>query len=158
MPRFHRLERVKLIPRPLPETFAFFANAQNLEALTPAFLRFRIETPLPVEMRVGARIDYQLALWGVPLRWRTSISVWEPNRCFVDEQERGPYRYWRHLHEFAAEGHGTRMRDEVTYALPFGLIGEVAHALLVKRQLATIFDFREQAILGSLGAAITEPA
>jgi ligand-binding SRPBCC domain-containing protein len=157
MPTFHRLERTQLIPRPLTETFAFFANAQNLEALTPRFLSFRIETPLPVEMRVGARIDYRLSLSGVPLRWRTLITEWEPNRRFVDEQERGPYRYWRHLHEFTEEGRGTRMRDEVTYALPFGPLGEVAHALLVKRQLATIFDFREQAILGSLGAPMAEP-
>ena len=104
-----------------------------------------------------ASIDYRLSLWGVPLRWRTSISVWEPNRRFVDEQERGPYLYWRHLHEFTPEGDGTRMRDQVTYALPFGPLGEIAHALLVKRQLATIFDFREQAILGSLGPAMAEP-
>ena len=154
MPRFHRLERSQLIPRPLGETFAFFANAQNLEALTPAFLRFRIETPLPVEMRVGARIDYRLSLSGVPLRWRTVITEWEPNRRFVDEQERGPYRHWRHVHEFVAEGRGTRMRDEVTYALPFGVAGEAAHALLVKRQLRTIFDFRERAILASLGSVM----
>ena len=157
MPRFHRLERSQLIPRPLTETFAFFANAQNLEALTPAFLSFRIETPLPVEMRVGARIDYRLSLWGVPLRWRTLITEWEPNRRFVDEQERGPYRHWRHVHEFVAEGDGTRMRDEVTYALPFGMVGEVAHAVMVKRQLGTIFDFRERAISGSLGGAMVEP-
>jgi ligand-binding SRPBCC domain-containing protein len=142
----HRLTRSQLIQRPLPEVFAFFADAANLEALTPAFLRFRILTPVPIEMRVGARIDYRLSLWGVPVSWRTRISAWEPMLRFVDEQEAGPYAHWHHLHEFEAEGNATRVRDEVTYRLPFGPLGELAHALWVRRQLRTIFDFREQAI------------
>jgi ligand-binding SRPBCC domain-containing protein len=85
-------------------------------------------------------------LWGVPLGWRTRISVWEPTSRFVDEQEAGPYAYWHHLHEFEPEGDGTRMRDQVTYRLPMGPLGELAHALWVQRQLRTIFDYREGAI------------
>ncbi len=90
--RVHRLERSQRIPRRREEVFAFFADASNLEAITPPFLRFRILSPLPIEMRPGARIEYALSLGGVPLRWSTRITDWEPGVLFVDEQESGPYR------------------------------------------------------------------
>jgi ligand-binding SRPBCC domain-containing protein len=140
------LERSQRIERPLPEVFDFFANAANLEALTPPFLRFRIITALPIEMRAGTRIEYRLSLWGVPLRWRTLISCFEPNRRFIDEQESGPYAHWHHVHEFEPEGQATRMRDRVSYRLPLGLLGKLAHALWVKRQLDVIFEYRSTAI------------
>ena len=147
MPRTHRLTRSQSIARPLPEVFAFFSEAANLETITPPFLHFRILTPQPIELREGACIEYALSLWGIPLRWRTRITCFEPNRRFVDEQEAGPYACWHHLHEFEAEGDGTRMTDLVTYRLPFGVLGELAHRLWVERQLATIFDYRECAIV-----------
>lgn len=154
MSKEYRLRRSQSIGRPLPEVFAFFADAANLEAITPPFLRFRIITPAPIEMGVGARIDYRLSLWGVPLSWRTRITCFEPDVRFIDEQEAGPYAYWHHLHEFEADGAGTRMRDEVTYRLPFGPLGRVAHALWVERQLSTIFDYREHAIREQLVASV----
>jgi ligand-binding SRPBCC domain-containing protein len=144
------------VPRPLDEVFAFFADAANLEAITPGFLRFRILTPAPVEMRPGARIEYALSLFGVPLRWGTLITVWEPGVRFVDEQESGPYALWRHTHTFEADGDGTFVRDVVEYAEPFGPLGRVAHALFVERALNRIFDFREAAIRRLL--ASPEPA
>jgi ligand-binding SRPBCC domain-containing protein len=153
MPTVHRLERSQSIERPLSEVFAFFSDATNLEAITPPFLHFRIVTPTPVDMRAGAHIEYRLALWRVPLRWRTRISVWEPDVRFVDEQIDGPYAYWHHLHEFHADGKATCMRDELSYALPFGPLGGIAHALWVKRQLDTIFDYRARAIERLLPAA-----
>jgi ligand-binding SRPBCC domain-containing protein len=146
MPRTHQLARSTSIARPIAEVFAFFSDAANLEAITPPFLRFRIITPPPIEMRPGTRIDYTLSLWGLPVRWRTLITCFELNRRFVDEQEAGPYAYWHHLHEFEADGDGTRMTDEVSYRLPFGALGALAHPLWVERQLAAIFDYREQAI------------
>jgi ligand-binding SRPBCC domain-containing protein len=152
MAKDYQLSRSQWMPRPPAEVFAFFSNAANLEVITPPFLGFRIITPQPIEMRVGARIDYRLSLWGLPLRWRTLITRYEPDARFVDEQERGPYAYWHHLHEFEAEGDGTRMRDEVTYRLPFGPLGRLTHALGVERQLRTIFDYRAQAIPRLLGA------
>jgi ligand-binding SRPBCC domain-containing protein len=143
----HRLERVMRVERPLREVFAFFADAANLEAITPAFLRFRILSPLPVEMRVGARIEYALTLFGVPLRWDTRITEWQPGVRFVDEQESGPYSVWRHTHEFAADGDGaTIVKDVVEYREPLGPLGQVAHALFVTRALARIFDHRREAI------------
>ncbi len=114
--------------------------------LTPAFLRFRILTPPPVEMREGTRIDYALSLFGLPVRWRTHIAVWEPQIRFVDERESGPYASWRHTHEFEAQGSSTLVRDTVDYSLPLGVLGSIAHALFVRRTLGRIFDFRQQAI------------
>lgn len=142
----YQLVRSQRIERPLPEVFGFFADAGNLEAITPSFLRFQIITPRPIEMHAGTRIEYRLSLWGVPVRWRTLIRCFEPNRRFVDEQESGPYAHWHHLHEFEPEGQATRVHDRVTYRLPFGPLGQLAHAIWVKRQLHTIFDYRSAAI------------
>ncbi len=153
MARLHRLERTQRVERPLDAVFAFFADAANLEAITPRFLRFRILTPTPVEMRRGARIDYALSLFGVPTRWRTRITEWEPGVRFVDEQEAGPYAVWRHTHEFVPRGDATLVRDVVEYALPLGPLGALAHLLCVRRTLARIFDFRRDAMRRLLDAA-----
>jgi ligand-binding SRPBCC domain-containing protein len=158
MPKNHRLARSSSIARPIAQVFAFFSDASNLEAITPPFLRFRIITPAPIQMREGTRIDYALSLWGLPVRWRTLITCFEPNRRFVDEQEAGPYAYWRHLHEFEPEGEGTRMTDEVIYRLPFGTLGALAHPLWVERQLAAIFDYREQAVARWASKTFPTPA
>ena len=151
MTSVYRLEREQLISRPVAEVFAFFADAANLEAITPDFLHFRIVTPLPIEMRAGAQIDYSLALFGVPLRWRTRITDYEPPVGFVDEQEKGPYALWRHRHDFEAVGTATRMRDTVDYRLPFGPLGTLAHALWIRRMLARIFDHRQRVIAERFG-------
>jgi ligand-binding SRPBCC domain-containing protein len=140
------LVRTQRIPRPREAVFAFFADASNLEEITPPFLRFRILTPAPVEMRTGARIDYALSLFGIPLRWRSRITAWEPGVRFVDEQESGPYASWRHVHEFESDGAATLVRDVVDYSLPMGPLGSLAHALFVERTLGRIFDFRREAI------------
>jgi len=147
MGRLRQLSRSQLVGRPLPDVFAFFADASNLEALTPPFLHFRILTPLPIEMLAGAQLDYQLSLFGVPVRWRTRITDWQPGRRFVDEQESGPYALWRHTHEFEARGSSTLMRDVVDYSEPLGPVGTVAHVLFVRRTLDRIFDFRRDAIV-----------
>lgn len=145
------LEREQWIPRPVPEVFDFFARAENLGRITPPWMHFRIRTPLPIEMRVGARIDYTIRLAGVPVRWRTRISAWEPMRGFEDVQERGPYALWEHAHRFAARDGGVLMTDRVRYALPLGLLGRGAHALAVRAALAAIFDHRFQRIREILG-------
>ncbi len=138
----HRLEREQWIEAPLPAVFAFFAAAANLERITPPWLGFRIRTPLPIEMKEGARIDYTIRLGGVAFGWRTRIAVWEPARCFVDVQEAGPYAGWEHTHDFHGCDGGVLMRDVVEYALPFGALGRVVHGGLVHGLLARIFDYR----------------
>jgi ligand-binding SRPBCC domain-containing protein len=147
MGRLHQLTRTQLVGRPIPEVFAFFADPSNLDALTPPFLHFRILTPMPIEMRPGAQLDYQLSLFGVPVRWRTRITDWQPEKRFVDEQESGPYALWRHTHEFEARGSSTLIRDVVDYSEPLGPVGTIAHLLFVRRTLDRIFDFRREAIV-----------
>jgi ligand-binding SRPBCC domain-containing protein len=147
----HVLERRQRLAVPAERAFAFFADARNLEAITPPWLRFRVLTPGAIEMRPGALIDYRLRLHGIPLTWRTRIAVWEPPHRFVDVQLRGPYALWEHTHTFEATGaDGVVIRDRVRYALPFGRAGELARRLLVRRDLDRIFDHRMRAIAGRL--------
>jgi hypothetical protein len=155
--RVHVLERSQLVPRPRAEVFAFFADAHNLEAITPSFLRFRILTPAPIAMAPGTLIDYRLQLAGVPLSWRTRIEAFTPGERFVDVQLRGPYRRWHHLHTFEDAPGGTRVRDRVEYVLPFGPLGTLAHALVVRRALARIFDHRAEVIGRLLAGAPGAP-
>ena len=143
----HRLEREQLIPRSRSETFAFFTDARNLERLTPKSLNFKIRSALPIDMHSGTLIDYQIALFGIPFRWCTLIEEFEPELRFVDLQLKGPYQYWRHLHEFLEVRGGTIVHDCVDYELPVGPLGEVVHSLFVQRQLINIFAFRRQAMV-----------
>jgi ligand-binding SRPBCC domain-containing protein len=150
----HILDRTQVVPGEPPEAFAFFADAFNLEAITPPWLGFRIVTPRPIEMAEGALIEYRLVLHRVPLRWLTRIEVWEPGVRFVDVQIRGPYKLWHHTHAFeAAPGGGTSVRDSVRYSLPLGPLGRLAHAAFVRRDLERIFDFRHEAVARRMGAA-----
>ena len=152
MSRRHLLDRTQHVPRPRSEVFAFFSDAHNLEAITPGFLRFRVATPGPIPMGPGTVIDYRLSLFGVPFGWRSLIEVYEPGERFVDVQVRGPYRTWRHLHEFADAPGGTLVRDRVEYELPLGPLGEAARALFVRRALERIFDHRARVIAALLAA------
>lgn len=134
---------------PAPEQlFPFFADAANLDTLTPPWLNFHIVTPLPVTMRAGTLIDYRLRIRGVLVRWRTRISVWQPPHRFVDEQIRGPYRQWIHEHTFEARDGGTRARDVVRYAVPFDFI---AHRWLVRPDVERIFRYRSAALTQRFG-------
>jgi ligand-binding SRPBCC domain-containing protein len=146
------LRRQAFIPAPLEEVFEFFSDTDNLERITPDWLHFRVLTKGPIEMKVGARIRYRLRIGGVPVRWDTRITRWEPGKSFVDRQERGPYRCWDHTHTFEARGNGVLMCDIVRYALPFGPLGRLAHALWVRGALARIFDYRFEQIGQIFGA------
>ena len=141
----HVLETSTGLPLAIRSVFDFFANAENLERITPPELAFRILTPTPIEIRAGALIEYRLRLFGVPFGWRTRISLWEPPLRFVDEQLRGPYRSWVHTHTFAESGDGTPMTDRVEYSLRSQPITHLALPL-VRRQLDRIFRYRAGAI------------
>jgi ligand-binding SRPBCC domain-containing protein len=148
--KLHTLSREQFLGRAPAEVFPFFADARNLEAITPPLLGFRVVTEGPIEMRAGALIQYRLRLRGLSLDWLTRIDEWEPDARFVDSQLAGPYRLWHHTHTFERQGGGTLMRDVVRYALPAWPLGELA-APLVRRELAAIFDFRRDTVARLLG-------
>ena len=152
MARHWQLQQIQDIPRSRPEVFAFFADAHNLERITPPFLRFKVLTPAPIPMQTGTLIDYSLRLYGWPIRWKTRIELFVTEDRFVDTQLKGPYRHWRHLHEFEEVDGGTRMRDTVDYALPYGPLGSLVRTLFVRRALERIFDYRRKAITEIFGA------
>ena len=127
------------LPQPPAEVFPFFADASNLERLTPPSLRFQILTPSPIEMVVGTLIDYRIRLRGIPMRWQSEIIEWQPPYRFVDEQRRGPYRQWIHEHTFTAQNGGTLAVDIVQYAV---LGGVTIQRLFVAPELRRIFDYR----------------
>jgi ligand-binding SRPBCC domain-containing protein len=140
-PRGNRLTTEIRLPTPLADVFEFFSDAYNLEEITPPWLHFTVQTPAPIEMKRGALIDYRLRLHGIPIRWRTEITAWDPPYRFVDEQLRGPYRYWRHEHTFQEQDGKTIAHDQVEYSVPGGAL---IHWLLVKSDVRRIFEYRSQ--------------
>jgi ligand-binding SRPBCC domain-containing protein len=144
--RVHVLQREQRLDRSRDEVFAFFADASNLEALTPPLLAFEVLTPRPIEMAAGTRIRYRLRVHGVPLRWLTEIREWAPPERFVDAQLHGPYSLWEHTHEFERlPGGATLIRDTVRYRPILGPLGALALPL-VRRDLQRIFDYRRDAV------------
>ena len=135
------------IYRPLEEVFDFFSKAENLNKITPKNLQFKILTPLPIVMRRGTHIDYQLKLFGIPLGWKTEISTWEPPFRFVDTQLKGPYVKWVHEHRFQASGNNTIMTDTIEYLSPGWILEPLIHQLFVKKNVEEIFKYREKACL-----------
>ncbi len=136
------------LPLPPAELFSFFAEAGNLDTITPPWLHFQILTPTPFQVREGALIDYRLHLHRIPLKWRTRINVWQPPHRFVDEQIRGPFRQWIHEHTFEARQGGTLTRDCVKYAVPLDLL---LHRF-VRRDVESIFQFRAEALRARFAA------
>ena len=148
MPTFHLARRIWL-PRPRDEVFPFFADAANLDRLTPPWLHFRVVTPPPIRMAVGTKIAYRLRLHGVPIRWESEITEWDPPHGFVDEQRRGPYRLWSHHHLFEEVDGGTVSSDLVRYGV-FG--GRLVDRLFIRRDLERIFDYRVEQLHGIFGS------
>ena len=137
--KIFELNRSVLLPYPRERVFDFFSKAENLELLTPPWLSFNILTPTPIRMCEGALIDYQLRIHGIPLKWRSEITVWDPPYRFVDEQLRGPYRRWVHEHRFTEVEGGTLVEDQVRYAV---LGGALINKLFVAPDVNRIFDYR----------------
>jgi ligand-binding SRPBCC domain-containing protein len=144
----HLLSEIWL-PRPLSEIFPFFADANNLQRMTPPWVSFRILTKGPIRMQVGALIDYRIGVHGVPMRWRTRITAWEPPFRFVDEQLKGPYTFWRHEHRFLERDGGTVVIDDLRYATPGGPL-VLKH--LVQPDVQRIFDHRKEVLVALFGA------
>jgi ligand-binding SRPBCC domain-containing protein len=138
------------LPRPRDEVFSFFAEAWNLQAITPPWLNFEVLTPAPIELRAGTLLDYRLRVHGFPVRWRTEIAEWDPPRQFVDVQLRGPYTLWHHTHTFEERAGGTLCRDQVRYR-PRG--GTLIAWLFVRRDVERIFRYRELRLREIFGSA-----
>ncbi|MEZ5424639.1 MAG: SRPBCC family protein [Pyrinomonadaceae bacterium] len=147
----HILIRSLTLDLPRKEVFDFFADALNLERITPPELNFKITTPEPINIKQGSLIDYQLKLRGIPMKWQTEISVWNPPHSFTDKALKSPYKQWIHRHAFTELGENkTLIEDEVKYRLPLEPLGDLAH-WFVRRELNYIFDFRQTTVADILG-------
>jgi ligand-binding SRPBCC domain-containing protein len=147
--RIYELNRSQIVQGERRDVFAFFANAENLEMMTPPWLRFRITSPRPIPMQAGTRIDYLIRLKWVAMRWTSEITVWDPPFLFVDTQIRGPYRVWVHEHRFEPVPNGTRVIDFIRYAVPGG---PLVHRFMVAPDLERVFDFRREKLDALFGA------
>lgn len=155
------LERRFWLPRPRPEVFAFFADPRNLARVTSPAEAFRWITPPPRTLEAGAVIEFSTRVGFVPLRWRVFVREFDPPYRFVDAQVSGPFARWEHRHNFV-EGtpgvEGTWIEDRVTYRLPFGAVGQLAHAMGAGRRIERLFDYRESRLRVLLGAPPEKPA
>jgi ligand-binding SRPBCC domain-containing protein len=139
----YRLDSELWLPRAMDEVFPFFADAHNLEAITPDLLQFRLVERERIDMVEGRLIDYRLKIHGVPVKWKSRIPVWDPPHKFVDEQLKGPYLKWYHEHLFAEKDGGTLVTDIVHYKPPGG---RLMNWLVVERDVRKIFSFRSEAL------------
>ncbi|MGA0333450.1 MAG: SRPBCC family protein [Kiritimatiellia bacterium] len=143
------------LPYPVEEVFAFFSRPENLQRLTPSQLQFQILTPDPIVMREGVQLDYKLKVHNIPLRWTSLISNWNPPHEFTDKQLKGPYKVWVHSHRFRTEGNGTQVDDHIQFRAPGGKLLE---KLIVQRDLASIFNYRQKILSEIFGLSPAENA
>lgn len=155
--KIYILKRRQTFKQQIDEVFNFFKKPENLEKITPKSVRFKILTPPPIKMKIGTVLDYTIHLAGLPVRWTTLISNFEPPYRFADVALKSPYSFWHHTHTFEENSGGTIMTDEVCYSLPFGPLGRIIHSLWVKRQLDYIFNYRAQ-IISEILETKDEPA
>lgn len=149
----HQLHTIQRLPISLQQAWEFFSTPKNLQAITPDYLNFTITSSVPETMYPGTIITYKVhPVAGIPINWVTEITHVENLRYFVDEQRFGPYKFWHHKHFFKEIPGGVEMQDLVHYALPFGILGNAAHALFVKRQLESIFSYRYKVLSQRFGA------
>lgn len=140
----HQLRTTQQLNCNLDTAWEFFSSPHNLSKITPKEMKFNVLTNLSEEpIYEGMIIDYKVVpLMGIPVKWRTKIIQINPKVSFTDFQEKGPYKLWNHFHEFIPNEKGVLMKDTVDYELPFGILGNIAHSLLVKQKVQSIFDYR----------------
>jgi ligand-binding SRPBCC domain-containing protein len=140
----HILVKETVINRPLKEVFDFFSKAENLNKITPPDMQFQILTPLPINIQKGTLIDYKIKVNGIPFKWKTLISTWEPPFRFVDEQLNGPYNTWNHEHTFEERDGKTYMKDVVKFKSPGWILEPLINALFIEKKVKGIFEYREK--------------
>ena len=145
--KVYTLKREHVISKNILDVFDFFSRPENLAKITPPKMKFKILTPTPIEMKEGALIDYTVRVLGIPIRWRTLITKYQPPNIFIDQQLKGPYSLWHHTHTFEKISQNeTLIKDIVVYTIPFGFIGRIVHFLYIKKDLDKIFNFRKDKI------------
>jgi ligand-binding SRPBCC domain-containing protein len=153
--KFYRLEEAQQLPVSIEEAWDFFSNPRNLDAITPAWLKFKIVSDVPEKMIPGLIILYRIQILpGIPSTWVTEITHVREPFFFVDEPRFGPYRFWHHRHQFHEVESGTEVRDILHYVLPFGVLGRLAHLVKIRSQLREIFAFRRAALTERFGAPV----
>ena len=140
------LTKTQVINSSMDNVFDFFSKPENLKAITPEKLSFKILTPTPITMGKGTVIDYTIRLFKIPVHWRTLITKYDPPHEFIDEQMKGPYNFWHHTHKFKKVDGVVEISDKVIYSIPMGIIGQFLHFLWIKRDLEKIFSYRKKVI------------
>jgi ligand-binding SRPBCC domain-containing protein len=143
----YQLKTKQIIPTDLETCWDFFSSPKNLKKITPNYMGFEVLLEIPEKMYAGLMIEYEVKpLLGIPMKWITEITHVDELKFFVDEQRKGPYKIWHHEHHFKQVENGIEMTDIVSYEIPFGILGKIAHPLLVKKKLTEIFDYRFQKV------------
>ena len=139
----YQLKRQQLVKTDMATCWDFFSSPGNLQKITPKYMGFDVLTEVPEKMYEGLMIEYRVRpLLGIPMNWITEITHVKEHQFFVDEQRKGPYRIWHHEHHFETVDNGVLMSDIVSYELPYGILGKIAHPILVQGKLNEIFDVR----------------
>ncbi len=147
----HRFETRQLLSVSIDEAWAFFSAPGNLARITPPSMAFELASEVPAQVYAGLIVTYRVRpFFGIPVKWVTEITHVDPGRLFVDEQRMGPYAFWHHQHHFRPAGGGVEMRDIVHYALPFGPVGDLLNALLVRDRVRGIFEYRNSVLAAGL--------
>ena len=145
--KLYTFKKEQKISKSIIDVFDFFSKPENLSVITPNKMDFKILTPSPIEMKEGTLIDYTVKIMSFPIRWRTLITKYDPPNMFIDQQLKGPYSMWHHVHLFEKiNDNETLIKDIIVYAVPFSFIGSITHSLYIKRDLENIFDYRSQKI------------
>jgi len=154
MSKVYSLYSKQNVPATMEEVWQFFSDAKNLLAVTPPHLNLKVTNKVYGNVvYAGQVMTYTVKpLAGIPLAWMTEITHVEPQKYFVDEQRKGPYKLWHHQHHFKEIEGGVEMIDLVHYRLPAGILGNLANALVIKKELRKIFSYRYQKIVELFGA------
>ena len=148
---YHEIRLEQWVPQSIEKTFSFFKEAKNLEKITPEFLKFKVLKQSTQTIQEGTKISYRFSLHGFPVTWQSQITDWKPSRKFSDIQVRGPYSHWHHTHEFDEKNGGTLVRDQVTYKVPFGVLGDIIIDPFIRKDLEKIFNHRRKVIQSIMG-------
>lgn len=143
----YQLKRTQFIKSDIQTCWDFFSSPKNLKLITPPYMGFEVKVDLPEKMYEGLMIEYTVKpLMGIPMSWITEIKTVKENEFFVDEQRKGPYTIWHHEHHFKQVEGGIEMTDIVSYVIPLGIFGKIAHPIIVRKKLEEIFAYRFQKV------------